>query len=144
MTTFTTVTVVADGTVHAVGGAVRDDAVWLRSESVPTVTGWSLKPEGLCRDDVCIPRAALGADAIAGTGADETIELRALARALQRAVAVEPVAALAVVADAPADLAGSIVEGRAPAFTLPDLDGTPVALADFAGRKKLLFAWSSW
>lgn len=144
MTTVTTVTVVADGSVHEVAGEVRGDALWLRAGALPVVTGWSLKPEGLCRDDVCIPRAGLGADAITGTGADEAVDVRALAAALQRPVALEPAAAIAVLADAPADLAGSIVEGRAPAFTLPDLDGTPVALADFAGRKKLLFAWSSW
>lgn len=144
MTTVTTLTLVADGSVHEVAGEVRGDALWIRADAVPAVTGWSLKPEGLCRDDVCIPRAALGPDAIAGAGADEAVEVRALAAALQRPIALEPAAAIAVLADAPADLAGSIVEGRAPVFTLPDLDGNPVSLADFAGRKKLLFAWSSW
>jgi len=64
--------------------------------------------------------------------------------ALRRPVAFEPAAAIAVLADAPEDLAAAIAEGTAPAFTLPDLDGKPVSLADFAGKKKLLFAWSSW
>ena len=31
-----------------------------------------------------------------------------------------------------------------PDLTLPDLDGRPVRLADFRGRKLLIFVWASW
>lgn len=34
--------------------------------------------------------------------------------------------------------------GTLPAITLPDLDGNPVALEQFRGRKLLLFMWASW
>ena len=33
---------------------------------------------------------------------------------------------------------------QAPAFNLPDLDGTPVALSDFAGRTVVLNFWATW
>jgi peroxiredoxin len=32
----------------------------------------------------------------------------------------------------------------APNFTLPDINGKMVSLSDFAKRKKLILAWSSW
>ena len=32
----------------------------------------------------------------------------------------------------------------APAFTLPDLDGRPVQLADLRGKVVLLFYWATW
>jgi hypothetical protein len=32
----------------------------------------------------------------------------------------------------------------APNFTLPDINGKLVSLSDFAQRKKLILAWSSW
>jgi cytochrome oxidase Cu insertion factor (SCO1/SenC/PrrC family) len=32
----------------------------------------------------------------------------------------------------------------APAFTLPDLDGRPVSLADLHGKVVLLFYWATW
>jgi peroxiredoxin len=31
-----------------------------------------------------------------------------------------------------------------PNVTLPDLDGRPVRLADFHGKRVLLFFWASW
>ena len=32
----------------------------------------------------------------------------------------------------------------APAFSLPDLNGTPVRLADFRGRIVMLYFWTTW
>lgn len=32
----------------------------------------------------------------------------------------------------------------APEFSLPDLDGRPVTLADFRGRVTLVFFWATW
>ena len=32
----------------------------------------------------------------------------------------------------------------APAFSLPSLDGRPVALADFRGKVTLVFFWATW
>jgi len=134
-----TVTLVVDGAVHEAEGEVRDGSLLVSPLSWHAATGWQLKPEGLCRGDVCVPRAVL-ADALVGDGVDVV----GAALALRRPVAFEPAAAIAVLGDAPDDLAATIAEGTAPAFTLPDLDGNPVSLADFAGKKKLLFAWSSW
>lgn len=134
-----TVTLVVDGTTHEVDGEVRDGSVLVTPGALCGATGWELKPEGLCRGHVCVPRAVLG-DALV----DGLVDVVGAGVALQRPVACEPAAAIAVLADAPDDLAATIAEGTAPAFTLPDLDGNPVSLADFAGKKKLLFAWSSW
>jgi hypothetical protein len=37
-----------------------------------------------------------------------------------------------------------LTDRHAPAFTLPDLDGTPHSLEEWDDRKKLLFAFASW
>ena len=134
-----TVTLVADGTVHALAGTVVGDALVVDADALADATGWHLRDEGLCRGDVCIPRFAL-----AGLERDGGLDLAAFARALGRPLATEPAAAVAVLAESPDDQAAAIADGQAPPFVLPDLDGNPVALADFVGRKKLLLAWSSW
>jgi hypothetical protein len=134
-----TVTLVVDGAAHEVDGEARNGSVLVTPAALHATTGWQLKPEGLCKGDVCVPRSALG-EAVVG----DLVDIAGFGIALRRPVALEPAVGIAVLADAPEDLAATIAEGTAPPFTLPDLDGTPVSLADFAGKKKLLFAWSSW
>jgi len=134
-----TVTLVLGGGAREVAGETRDGAVLVTPDALHDATGWELKPQGLCRGDVCVPTHALD-----GVVVDDLVDVAAFGAALRRPVAVEPAAGLAVFAESPEDLAAAIAGGLAPAFTLPDLDGNPVSLADFAGKKKLLLAWSSW
>ena len=88
---------------------------------------------------MCVPRRA--GDALV---VDDQIDLGAFASLLQRPLAYEASAGIAVLADSPAQHAATISGGAAPAFTLPDLDGNPVPSATFSGKKKLYVAWSSW
>jgi len=134
-----TVTLVVGGDVREVQGETRNGSILVAPDALRQATGWELKPEGFCRGDICVPRSVLG-DALV----DDLVDVVAFGAAVRRPVAFEPAAGIAVLAESPEDLAGAIAEGVAPAFTLPDLDGNPVALSDFAGRKKLLLAWSSW
>jgi peroxiredoxin len=36
------------------------------------------------------------------------------------------------------------VGDTAPDFTLPSLDGDPVSLSDYRGKRVALFMWASW
>jgi hypothetical protein len=134
------VTIVAGDRVTEVEAVVTTDGtVELAPSQLVRATGWELRDEGLCQGDVCIPvrdRSAL----LDGDG----ISLGGFARVLGRALAIEPAARLAVLGEA---ATGTAVDGdglEAPPFTLPDVDGRPVSLADYAGRKRLLVFWSSW
>ena len=31
------------------------DDLWLRSDALTAASGWTLKPEGLCQGDICVP-----------------------------------------------------------------------------------------
>ena len=111
----------------------------LAPDDLTRATGWELKPEGLCRDDVCFPvrdRAALEVDG--------TISLQGVAGVLGRPLAFEGHPPVAVLGEAPADVGVALESGRAPNFALPDLSGGTIELDDYAGKKRMLFAWSSW
>lgn len=115
------------------GGPIQDAA------TIESALGWTLKPEGLCRDDTCVivpEREALASDA--------GIDVRVLGELLDRPVAVdEPSGVVAV--GAPRDARRSALNDlKAPDFTLPDLDGTAHSLSDHRSKKRLLVAFSSW
>jgi peroxiredoxin len=99
------------------------------------VTGWTLKPEGLCRGDVCRP--LLGRTVVTDTGADltawtEAVDLLVVEDAAERVAALVPRAA-SIAAD-----------GVAPELDLSDVDGRPVRFGDLSGRKRVLVTWASW
>lgn len=134
-----TVTIVNADRATEVAGTADDTTVLLAPDALEHATGWELRPEGLCRGDVCVPRRS--GDALV---VDNQIDLAAFAAVLQRPLAYEPSAGIAVLADSPADLDASLAGRTAPAFTLPNLDGNPVPSTTFSGKKKLYVAWSSW
>ena len=102
----------------------------------PAVLGWERKPEGLCRDEICIP-------APAGTPSG-SIDATLLARLLGRPLVVDAVEHVAVFGASAHERADSLRSGLAPDFELPDLDGVMHRLSDYRGRKVVLYAYASW
>src|SRR5262245_31727361 len=50
------VTILSGGrTVPVAQAHTTDSDVWLTLPDLTAATGWELKPEGVCRDEVCIP-----------------------------------------------------------------------------------------
>src|SRR5688572_23688552 len=50
-----TVTVITDDGAAAVPGSSDGQHVRVAREHLAAATGWELKPEGLCRGEVCVP-----------------------------------------------------------------------------------------
>ena len=91
-------------------------------------TGWELKPEGLCRDDVCVPVTESSPDAIwSALGWP-------VARSGEDLYLGEPVGQRAAIT------AGSM----APDFTLQDLAGRSHSLSEHRGKKVFLASWAPW
>jgi hypothetical protein len=119
-------------------GRIDGDAVLMDVDVVAELTGWRLKPEGLCRDDVCVPvrdpELAVG----------PAIDMARFAAALARPVVVDAAQGVVAVGERSAERRGPIEAGAAPDFTLPTLDGGSFTFSSLARHKKLLLAWSSW
>jgi hypothetical protein len=134
----TRVTIIADDST-TVDAEIVDDRVLVESQQLPDALGWTLKPEGLCRDDVCVPvreRASLFHD--------DRLDVAAVADALGRRSVVDADAAIIAVALGGEQRRDALQLLVAPDFELPDLDGSPHRLSEWRGRKRLLHAFSSW
>jgi hypothetical protein len=103
------------------------------------VTGWQLKPEGLCRGEVCVP--VRDTDALVADGA---IDIAALAEALHRPVVVDPVGEIAALGVDPIAVGSQLRDRAASDFTLPTLAGDQFAFSSIGRKKKVLIAWASW
>jgi hypothetical protein len=133
------VTLIDEARPSTVDATVRADGVRLRPAEVARALGWELRPEGLCRGDVCVPVRDRGT-----LVDDDGIALAALARLLDRPLAVDLDAGIAVLGASAAGRAGRLAAREAPDLTLPDLEGRLHTLRDQRGKKTLLIAWASW
>ena len=129
--------------IMPIAGAPSD--LWLTLGDLTRATGFEVKPQGVCRAEICIPLPAKRKGEFLQKQADVTwFNLSAFARLLHQPVAYD--AALATWDFGPRpDAQNHFVDSlEAPNFTLPDVNGKMHSLADFRGKKVLLLTWASW
>ncbi len=137
MTDFTIVTDDGETTVDATRA---DGSVRLDPAALTRATGWELKPEGLCRDDICVP--VRDRDALV---VDDAIDLPEFAAVLRHPLVVDDEVDLAVLGASTSERAAEREGLRVPAdLALRDLDGNVHHWGELGRKKKLLFAWASW
>ena len=101
-------------------------------ESFERRTGWTIKPEGACKGDMCVPLPA-----------SDGLDARVLSERLGMPLVHDEEHGLWA-------LGPDTVGGRAlttvvaPDLVLPDRDGNPFHLSSLLGQKVLLVAWASW
>jgi hypothetical protein len=121
-----------------VEGSFDGDTALVAAGDLERATGWERKPEGLCRDDVCIPVR----DARVDEGDD--LSLNAVATLLRAPFVAEPGASVVSLGEAgvlPTDRSGPMY---APDFTLESFAGGEVTFSSIGAKKKLLVTWASW
>ena len=98
-------------------------------------TGWTIKPEGACKAETCIPLPF----------ATDTEELPAVALANAMNLPLVEELSMNVLAIGPDSLGSrALSSAKAPDLCLPDLDGTLHRLSDFLGQKVILYAWAPY
>lgn len=127
------ITVLADHET-SVDGQVDGEHVWIATDELEATTGWTRKPEGLCRGPVCVPVR----EPIEGDG---VIDLRGVATALGKRSVLDDAGPVLALADDPM---GRGEVRNLHDLSLPDVDGRMVDLSGTAGKKVALIAWASW
>jgi hypothetical protein len=123
-------------TIVSTRGSTTTDGTSLDGAELLAVTGWELKPEGLCRGDVCL----LVPDALR-TG--DRVDVVRLWEHLGRPVLTSGDDTVFLGEDAatkPAANAGA----PAPDFALRDLAGREHRLSEHRGKKVFLASWAPW
>lgn len=128
----------ADGVVE-IDAEVVDGRAVTTAAGIESALGWELKPEGLCRGDVCVP---VRDDTALGSA--DRLDIGAVVDALGMSSLLDDDAGVLAVSAPAADRRAGLKGRIAPAFTLPDLDGNLRSLEEFADRKRLLIAFASW
>ena len=98
-------------------------------------TGWTVKPEGACREEQCVPLPA-------GTLRDGQVDLAAFAERTGRPLLHDEPAGLWSLG--PPGGGRAMTSVQAPDLVLPTLTGEPLPLAALRGKKVLIAAWASW
>jgi hypothetical protein len=124
-------------TVTAEHDVAARDGLWLGAPDAECVTGWTLKPEGMCRAELCVPMPA-------ATVAKGEVDVAAFWARLGGPVIASDDRAIWTLG-APPEERNAALEGlEAPDFTLPDVDGVPRTLSQLRGKKVFLVTWASW
>jgi peroxiredoxin len=130
---------IIDDTAHRVTGTVDGGRFLVDAADVRAALGWELKPEGLCRGDVCVPLADPDALTVG-----PRVDVAMMAAALGRPVVIDGDAGVAAMGLATDDRRRALEGLEAPDFRLPDLAGVTHGLEEWHGQKKLLVTFASW
>ena len=128
-----------DGDVSAVANDRKFGEFSILVSDLEGVTGWVLKPEGLCKDATCIP--VLKYEVLTD---GQSIDLVEFARLTNQNVVIDNEFGVAALGESALNRGAMMRSLDAPDFTLPDIYGKQVSFSDFNRRKRLLLAWSSW
>ena len=102
-------------------------------EELERGTGWSVKPEGLCRDERCVPLPPSD-----GPGVD----LQVVAERLRMPLLHDEQHGLWALG--PESGGQALQSAQIPDLAFPTLDGEVFPLSRLRGKKVLLAAWASW
>jgi hypothetical protein len=117
------------------------NSLWLSRENIEQALGWSWKPEGLCRDETCVPLPREQASALVR---DDRLDIAGLWTHMGQPVVHDEASGTWVFGVGSTERAQVLGELTAPDFALPDLDGRMHQLSEHRGKKVLLVTWASW
>jgi hypothetical protein len=135
------VTLLTDLGAHDVRDRVEGNDLWIAAADLEPATGWSLKPEGFCKDEICVP---LPRGREGEFRRDEEVNLARLWRHAGQPLAHDAGKEIWSLGASAELRAAPLADLKAPDFALPDLDGRIHRLSDHRGKKVFLGTWASW
>ena len=120
------------------------DQLWITNTDLTRATGFVIKPQGVCREELCFPLPkSRKAEFVRQENGADWFSLSAFAQLVHQPFAHDEALATWYFG-LRSDQRQGLASLRAPNFTLPDMDGKLHSLSDFRGKKVLLVTWASW
>ena len=123
---------------------VDGDDLWLPVGELEATTGWELQPEGMCREEVCIPIHGNATELLTERDGDAWVNFAGFARYLGQPYARDEAHSAWYFGEGSDPRGATLQTLAAPDFELQDLDGGTHRLSDHRGKKVLLALWASW
>ena len=101
-------------------------------------TGWTVKPEGVCKAEVCVPLPATV------RLADGDLDVAVLAKHLGMPLVADLAHGIWALGPETAATGRILTTAVAPELDLPDADGNAFQLSSLRGQKVVLVSWASW
>jgi len=126
--------------------AIADsNALWLDAAELKLLVGWEIKPQGICRGDLCVPiPPGRENEFVSKRDGAAWLNFTALADQMGKPWAGDSKHRVWYFGAEAADRGSALRSMQAPDFELPDLDGKLHRLSDYRGKKVFLLAWASW
>jgi len=119
--------------------------LWITTNDLTRATRFVIKPQGVCRDELCFPLAKHRVpEFVSKKGANTWFNLTEFARLIKQSFVVDQKNSVWYFGAREAEQNSYLSSLEAPNLTLPDLSGKLHSLADFRGKKVLLVTWASW
>jgi hypothetical protein len=121
------------------------DALWITLPELTATTGWQLKPEGVCKDEICVPVPdARRASVLRERPSGALLNLTEFARLIEQPVAHDAQSSAWYFGPPGWEWRARLGSRQAPDFTLPDLSGQMHSLSELRGVRVFLLFWASW
>jgi hypothetical protein len=118
---------------------------WVTLKDLTRATRFVVKPQGICRDELCFPiPKGKKTEFVSKRGPVTWFNLSEFARLVRQPVAADEKNGVWYFGKREDERGTYLASLEAPNFTLPDISGHTHSLADFRGKKVLLVTWASW
>jgi len=123
-----------------VAPATQEPGLWLSAADLDRATGFTLKPEGLCKEALCVPVPRGGKSFVA----NGNVNAEAFWRHIGNLVVHDETSDVWAFGEGAGARTQALETMVAPELSLPDIHGRIHSLSEQRGRKVFLATWASW
>ena len=118
--------------------------LWITTADLKRATGFELKPQGVCREELCFPVPKPREQEFVRKSAGKTwFNVVAFAKLVHQPITHDEGLSMWYFG-LRSDQRQVLSSLKAPDFSLPDMSGKTHSLSDSLGKKVLLITWASW